>query len=61
MAGADAALPQHAATDDKTDHLCEDVFVLQVGLPSVYSRNPAKAGKLGTKPRAKTRIWPIPL
>lgn len=39
----------------------KNVRVLQVGQPSIYPRNLAKAGKLGLKPMAKTRIWTIPL
>lgn len=35
--------------------------VLQAGLASIYPRALAKAGKLGLKPRAKPRIWTIPL
>lgn len=61
MAPSDTAQPQHAVTDDKKDHLCKNACVLQVGQPSIYPRNLAKAGKLGLKPRATTRIWMIPL
>lgn len=48
-------------TAHRKDHLCKNVCVLQVGQAPVYAPNPAKAGKLGLKPRAKSRIWTIPL